>query len=90
MLEKRSTALAKFWMVFSASPVLDAVPDAVLQMALQHHLPRLVQGGLGGVDLSQDVLTGHVLVHHPVDGLHLTDDFPQAAVEVVRIHTLSH
>ena len=70
--------------------MLDAVPDAVLQVALQHHLARLVQGGFGGVDLGQHVLAGHILVHHAVDGLDLADDLAQAAVEVVGIHTLSH
>ena len=33
--------------------VLDAVPDAVVEMPLQHHLSHLVQGALGGVDLHQ-------------------------------------
>ena len=71
-------------------PVLDAVPHAVLDMPLQHHLAAPVEGGLGRVDLGQDVLTGDVLVDHPVDGLHLSDNLLQPAVQVVRVHTLSH
>ena len=53
-------------------------------------LPQPLQGGLGGVDLGQDVLAGHVLVHHPVDGLHLPDDLFQPAVQVFGVHTLFH
>ena len=58
-------------------------------LPLQHHLSHLVQCALGGVDLHQHVLTGHVLIHHLVDGAQLPDDLFQSAVEVVRIHTLS-
>ena len=38
--------------------VLDAIPDTVLDVAFQHHLPALVQGRLGRVDLGKDVLAG--------------------------------
>ena len=44
------------------------VPCEDMLMPLQHHLSHLVQGALGGVDLHQHVLTGHVLIHHLVDG----------------------
>ena len=59
-------------------------------VALQHHLSAAVEGGLGRVDLREHILAGHILVHHPVDGLNLSDDLFQAAVQIVRVHTLSH
>src|SRR5699024_7110597 len=71
-------------------PVLDAVPDAVLDVSFQHHLAAPVQGGLGGVDLAEHVLAGNILVDHPVDGLDLADDLFQPTVQVIRVHTLSH
>ena len=46
--------------------VLDAVPDAVVEMPLQHHLSHPVQGGFCRVYLLQNIL-----VHHSVNGLHL-------------------
>ena len=49
-----------------------------------------VQRGLCGVDLRQNVLAGHVLVHHAVDGLYLPDDLFQPPVQIFRIHTLLH
>ena len=63
--------------------VLDAIPDAVLDVAFQHHLPALVQGRFGRVDLGEDVLTGHILVDHPVNGLHLPNDLLQPTMQVV-------
>ena len=70
--------------------VLNAVPGTVLDMPLQHHLAAAVQRGLGSVDLGQYILAGHILVHHPVDGLNLADDFLQPPVQVLRVHTLLH
>lgn len=90
MLEKRSTALVKLSMVLVRIPVLNAVPDAVLDMTLQDHLAAPVEGGLGRVDLGQNILTGDVLVNHPINGLHLSDNFLQPAVQIVGVHTLSH
>ena len=63
-------------------PVLDAVPDAVLDVAFQNHLTGLVQGRLGGIDLGQDVFAGDILVDHAVDGLNLADDLFQSAVQI--------
>ena len=60
--------------------VLDAVADTVVDVPFQNDLSDLVQGGLGGVDLGEDVLAGDVLIDHAVDGLHLSDNFFQAAV----------
>ena len=71
-------------------PVLDPVPDTVLDVALQDHLSAAVERGFRGVDLGQHILARHVLVHHAVDGLYLSDDLFQAAVQVFRIHTLLH
>ena len=33
---------------------------------------------------------GALSTHHPVNGLELSDNFLQSAVQIVRIHTLSH
>ena len=54
----------------------------------QHHLTAAVEGRFGGVDLGENVLAGYVLGHHPVDGLHLSDDLFQPAVQVIGVHTL--
>ena len=70
--------------------VLDAIPDTVLDVAFQHHLPALVQGRLGRVDLGKDILAGNILVDHPVNGLHLPDDLFQPTVQIVGVHALSH
>ena len=55
-------------------PVLNAISDTVLNMALQHHLTGLMQGRFRCVDLRQNIFTGNILIDHPVDGLHLADD----------------
>ena len=70
--------------------VLDAVPHTVADMPFQHHLPALVQGRFGRVQLGEDVLTGHILVDHPVNGLYLPRDLFQPPVQIFRIHTLPH
>ena len=70
--------------------VLQPVFDAVHNVPLQNHLAAAMQSGFGGIDLSQNVLAGHILVDHPVDGLHLTHDFLYAPVEILGIHTLFH
>ena len=53
-------------------------------------LSGLVKSRLGGVDLGEDVLAGHIFVDHAVDGLHLADDLFQTPVQIVCVHTLSH
>ena len=55
----------------------------MLDVSLQDELPRFVQGGFRRVDLGKDVLAGHILVDHPVDGVDLTDDLLQPAVQVI-------
>ena len=70
--------------------MLDAVPDTVLDVSLQHHLAAAVKGGFRRVDLGQHILAGDVLVDHPVNGLYLADDLFQPAVQVVRVHALLH
>ena len=70
--------------------MFDAVADTVADMTLQNHLSCPVKGGFGSVDLGQHILSGDVLIHHTVNGLNLTDDFPQSAVQIVGVHTLSH
>ena len=74
----------------SVTEAQSAVADAVLDVPLQHDLAHAVQGGLCRVDLGEDVLTGHVLVHHAVDGLDLADDLLETAVQVFGVHTLLH
>ena len=83
MFEKRSTAFVKFSIVLSASAVFNAVADTVLDVPLQHDLSAAVQRGFRGVDLRQNILTGHILVNHAVDGLHLSNDFFQTAMQVL-------
>ena len=63
-------------------PVLDAVPDAVLDVAFQNHLTGLVQGRLGGIDLGKDVFAGDILVDHAVDGLNLANNLFQSAMQI--------
>ena len=70
--------------------VLNAVPDAVLDVPLQNDFSASVQSGFCGIDLGENILAGHVFVHHPVNGLYLSDDFFQPAVQVFCIHTLFH
>ena len=70
--------------------MLDAVPDAVLDMPFQDHLAAAVQRGFGGVDLCQHILARHILVDHTVNRLHLPDDLFEAAVQIFRVHTLLH
>lgn len=70
--------------------VLDAVAHAVLDMPLKHHLTAAVQSAFRRVDLREYILAGHVLLDHAVQRLHLTDDFPEAAMQVGGIHALSH
>ena len=61
-------------------PVFDPVPHTVFDVAFQHHLAHLVKSGLGRIDLCKDILAGNILIHHPVNGLDLSDDLLQAAV----------
>ena len=90
ILAKRSTALVKLAMVWSASPCSMPSRTQCLMCPSSTTWPHLVQGGLGGVDLGKHILAGHVLVHHPVDGLYLSDDLFQPAVQVICVHTLPH
>ena len=54
--------------------MFDAVEDAVPDMSFEDDLAAAVQGGLGGVDLREDVLAGNVFIYHAVDRLDLADD----------------
>ena len=63
--------------------MLDAVPDAVLDVAFQNHLTGLVQGGFGGIDLRQNIFAGDIFIDHAVDGLHLSDDLFQSAMQII-------
>ncbi len=53
MLANRSTAFGEVGDGLVRVAVLEAIPDAVLDVPFQHHLGRPVEGGLGGVDLGQ-------------------------------------
>ena len=70
--------------------VLDAVAHAVLDVPLEYHLAAAVKCGFCGVDLRKNILTRHILVDHTVDGLDLTDDLFEPAMQIVRIHALLH
>ena len=75
---------------FFGVAVFNAVAHAVLNMPFQHNLPYAVQCRFGGVNLHKNILAGHIFVNHSVNSLHLADNFFQAAVQIVSIHTLSH
>ena len=62
--------------------VLNPIPDTVPDMSLQHHFAAAVQGRARSVDLRENVLARNILVDHPVNGLNLTDDLFQAAMQV--------
>lgn len=70
--------------------VLDTVAHTVVDVSLEDYLPDAVERGLRGVYLREHVLARDILVHHPVDGLYLPDDFIEPSVKVLRVHTLSH
>lgn len=75
---------------FVGVPVFDPFPDTMVQVALQNDLPNLMQGAFGRIDLNQDILAGNILVDHFIDRLKLPDDFIQASMQVIGIHTLPH
>ena len=68
----------------------DSIPDAVPDMSFQDHLSALMQSRLCGIELREYILTGNIFIDHPVNRLYLPDDLFQPAVQVFRIHTLSH
>ena len=70
--------------------MLNSIADTVLDMPFQNHLPRLMEGGFGCIDLRQNILSVYFFIVHAIDSLHVADDFFQAAVEVLGIHTLFH
>ena len=70
--------------------MLNAIADTVFDVPLKHDLSAAVKCRFGGVDLGEDILARYVLVDHPVNGLYLTNDFFQTAVQVIRIHALFH
>ena len=70
--------------------VLDAVAHAVLDMALEDNLSYFMKCRFYRIDLRQDILARHVLIHHTFDRLHLTDDLFQVTVKIICIHTLFH
>ena len=84
MLANRSTALVKRAIVSSGSP------DTMADVPLQYDMPHLMQGGLGGIELSKNIFTGNVFVNHPVDCLHLSDNLLEAAMQIFGIHALFH
>ena len=75
---------------FFGVAVFNAVAHAVLDMALEDNLTYFMKCRFYRIDLRQDILAGHVLFHHTVDRLHLTDDLFQATVKIICIHTLFH
>ena len=69
--------------------VLDAVTHAVLDVPLENDLAAAVQRGFGRIDLRKNILARDVLVHHAVNGLHLTDDLFEPTVHVETVCLLS-
>ena len=90
MLENRSTAFCKTFDCFIRIPVLNAIPDTVANMPLQNHLSASVKRRFGSIDLSKNILTGDIFIYHSVNRLNLTNDFLESAVQIIRIHALSH
>lgn len=90
MFEKRSTAFVKFSIVLSASPCSMPSRTQCLMCPLENDLAAAVQRGFGCIDLRKNILARDVLVHHAVDGLHLTDDLFEPTVQIVSVHTLFH
>ena len=82
--------LCKILNGFISVAALDAVAHAMADMPLEHHLAAFMQRGFRRVQLHENVLARHVLIHHTVDRLHLPDDFPQPAVQVFGVHALLH
>ena len=82
--------LRKICNVFFCLSVLYTVAHTVPDMPFQHDLSATMQRGFGGVELRGDILAGYVLIDHPVNGLHLSDDFFQSAVQIICVHTLPH
>ena len=70
--------------------VFDPVSDTMLYVSFQYHLSCLVQCRFCCVYLRQYVFTGYIFIHHTVYGLYLTYDLLQSAMQIIRIHTLSH
>ena len=75
---------------FIRIPVLNAIPDTVANMPLQNHLSASVKRRFGSIDLSKNILTGDIFIYHSVNRLNLTNDFLESAVQIIRIHALSH
>ena len=62
----------------------------MLDVPLENDLAAAVQRGFGRIDLRKNILARDVLVHHAVNGLHLTDDLFEPTVQIVGVHTLFH
>ena len=75
---------------FIRIPVLNAIPDTVANMPLQNHLSASVKRRFGSIDLSKNILTGDIFIYHSVNRLNLTNDFLESAMQIIRIHALSH
>ena len=54
--------------------VFNSISHTMPDMTFQNHFAAAVKRRLRRIDLRQNILTGNILVHHPVDRLHLTDD----------------
>ena len=75
---------------FIGIPVFDTVADAVFEVSFENDLSEFVKGAFGGVDLNQDLFAGDVSVDHFIDGIELSDNLVHSAVQIFRIHTLTH
>ena len=58
----------------------------VLNMAINAHFNAYMQFAM----IEPYMRAGDILIHHSVNGLHLTDNFSKSAMEVVCVHTLLH
>ena len=78
--------------LYTTRPVRDGEKDGVqYYFTDERRLQEFETAGkVIGVDLDEDVLAGHVLVDHLVDGLQLAHELLHPAVQVLSIHAFSH
>ena len=62
----------------------------MLQVPFKHNLADAMHSSLHSIDLNKDLFAGHILIHHLVDRLHLTEDLIEASVKIRCIHAFAH
>ena len=70
--------------------IFNAFLDTMLQMPFQNNLSHTMYRALYCVDLNKDFFAGHILIHHFVDRLHLTENLIETSVKIRCIHAFAH